>query len=43
MLEIPGRSHIAKHYKHPEEEIQTLEEYLAGDVTLGSWKGFWRK
>lgn len=37
MLENPERSHIAKPYKHPGEEIQMLEEYLAGDVTYFRW------
>lgn len=37
MLENPERSHIAKLYKYPGEEIQMLEEYLAGDVTYFRW------
>lgn len=37
MLENPERSHTAKSYKHPEKEVQMLEEYLAGDVIYFRW------
>lgn len=43
-LENPERNHIAKPHEHSEEEIQMLEDYLAGDVTYFRWlKGFGRK